>query len=119
MHYFIIRKYIDREPVGIVKILIPDHPFGIHTNIDETFVEKITQAEYETHQELVLFPGYGYHSGVFGEIVVFDPMVYKVKGHRVVKRGKVIERERRKEIKKNKGVKGTIIQEGDQYDDDW
>ena len=104
IRYFVVRTLIGREAVGIVKVQIDLSLFSaglISTNVDDTYIEDITEAEYETFRELGLFPGYSYHQGIaFGEIVVYDPGIYRMKGHRVVKRGKRDEREKRKREKR-------------------
>ena len=103
IRYFVVRIRIGREAVGIVKVQI-DRSLSnvgiISTNVDDTYIEDITEAEYETFRELGLFPGYSSHQGIFGEVVIYDPRIYRMKGHRVVKRGKRDEREKRKREKR-------------------
>jgi len=104
IRYFVVRTRIGKEAVGIVKVQIDMRISSvgtISTNVDDTYIEDITEAEYETFRELGLFPGYGYHQGAFfGEIVVYDPRIYRMKGHRIVKCGKRDEREKRKREKR-------------------
>ena len=98
--YFVVRSAADKEAVGIAKVSAnaKDPVWGITTNSIDTYLEIITEAEYETHRELGLFPGFGVH-GVFGQIVIYDAKVYQVKGYRVVKRSKSERREKRKRKK--------------------
>jgi len=99
--YLVIRMRIGREAVGILKLPMKAFVGCVTPDNEHTYVDEISEAEYETYRELGLFPGYNYHQEEpGGSVSVYNPKIYKVKGHKIVKRGKRDEREKRKLKKK-------------------
>ncbi len=100
MRYFIIKEL--GEIIGIVTIPKGTLVSAVFPYESKTYVYDTTKAEYETYKAFSLFPEYKLVIPLGGMTTIYDPKIYKVKGQRIVKRGKCDERERRKKAKREK-----------------
>ena len=100
MRYLIIKEL--GEVIGIVTVPEGNLVGSVFPYDSKAYVYDTTKAEYETFKALSLFPEYKVVMPVGGMTTIYNPKIYKVKGQRIVKRGKRDERERRKKAKQEK-----------------